>query len=69
MSDRTSPDVPPMKCLGCGYILENLPENRCPECGKTFSPDNPFTFSYPGHLCCCRGGSISRPVPVPAPPS
>ena len=45
MSDRPSPDIPPKKCLGCGYILDNLPTSRCPECGRKFSPDHPLTFS------------------------
>jgi hypothetical protein len=25
-------------CPVCGYNLAGLPENRCPECGQTFSP-------------------------------
>ena len=32
------------RCLGCGYLLEGLPENRCPECGLEFDPDNPDSF-------------------------
>jgi hypothetical protein len=32
------------RCLGCGYILDGLPENRCPECGRRFHPDDPATF-------------------------
>jgi len=32
-------------CLGCGHILDHLPEPRCPECGREFNPDNPRTFS------------------------
>lgn len=51
MSERPSLDIPPMTCLGCGYILEGLPENRCPECGRHFSPNNPDTFS---------GGDLKR---------
>ena len=48
MSDRPSADISPRTCLGCGYILDGLPENRCPECGQPFSPDNPDTFSGGG---------------------
>jgi hypothetical protein len=33
-----------MRCLGCGYDLHGLPENRCPECGRPFNPDNSATF-------------------------
>ena len=34
----------PKRCLGCGYILEYLPEPRCPECGRGFDPDDPDTY-------------------------
>jgi len=26
-------------CPKCGYNLSKLPENRCPECGEAFDPD------------------------------
>jgi hypothetical protein len=32
------------RCLGCGYILDGLPEHRCPECGRPFDPDDPATY-------------------------
>jgi hypothetical protein len=32
------------RCLGCGYILDGLPENRCPECGRPFDPNKPTTY-------------------------
>ncbi|MGD8453870.1 MAG: hypothetical protein PVJ57_18805 [Phycisphaerae bacterium] len=38
--------VEPKRCLGCGYILDHLPENRCPECGRAFDPDDPETFAH-----------------------
>jgi hypothetical protein len=41
----TSPE--PKRCLDCGYILEGLPENRCPECGRAFDPDDPRTVAPP----------------------
>jgi hypothetical protein len=31
-------------CLGCGYCLKGLAEQRCPECGKGFDPQNAATF-------------------------
>ena len=39
-------------CQNCGYPLDGLPENRCPECGRTFSPTDPSTFKeYLGAPC------------------
>ncbi len=32
------------RCLGCGYILDHLPEPRCPECGRGFDPLDPETY-------------------------
>jgi hypothetical protein len=33
------------RCLGCGYILDGLPEPRCPECGRGFDPSRPSTYT------------------------
>jgi hypothetical protein len=33
-----------MYCRRCQYVLDGLPENRCPECGTGFDPDNAATF-------------------------
>jgi hypothetical protein len=40
------PSTPPDNalCLGCGYALRALPENRCPECGRGFNPADPTSF-------------------------
>jgi hypothetical protein len=38
-----SPDLY-KRCLDCGYILDGLPEPRCPECGRAFDPDKPETY-------------------------
>src|SRR5687767_6979345 len=35
----------PRYCLRCFYDLRGLPENRCPECGRFFDPDDPRTYS------------------------
>lgn len=32
-------------CRQCGYQLNGLSENRCPECGQTFDPNEPRTFA------------------------
>jgi len=32
------------RCLNCGYILDGLPESRCPECGRGFDPGDPATY-------------------------
>lgn len=45
MSDRPSADILPMKCLDCGCILDNSPENCCPECGREFDPADSYTYS------------------------
>ena len=37
--------TPHRRCLGCGYVLDGLPENRCPECGRGFDPADPDTFA------------------------
>ncbi len=37
-------DPEPKRCLGCGYILEHLPEPRCPECGRGFDPADRRTY-------------------------
>ena len=41
-------DTPPAKrCRGCGYVLDYLPETRCPECGRQFDSNNARTFDIP----------------------
>jgi hypothetical protein len=37
------------RCLDCGYILTGLVDYRCPECGRTFDPDNPETYTGRPH--------------------
>ena len=32
-------------CLQCSYILEGLTENRCPECGRPFDPEQSSTYT------------------------
>ena len=33
------------RCRACGYVLENLPGDRCPECGTPFDFDDPDTYT------------------------
>lgn len=33
-----------MRCKACHYLLANLTEHRCPECGSAFDPCDPSTF-------------------------
>ena len=35
----------PPACQGCGYRLDHLTEPRCPECGRSFDPHDPNTYS------------------------
>ena len=37
-------EEPLKRCLRCKYILDWLPEPRCPECGRLFDPRDPSTF-------------------------
>lgn len=36
-----------MRCLSCRYDLRELAEDRCPECGRLFDPEDPETFYTP----------------------
>jgi hypothetical protein len=45
-------------CRGCGYLLRELPEDRCPECGSSFDRHDPETMKVPGYR---------RPVEKPPP--
>src|SRR5687767_2422434 len=45
---KTSLDEFDGGCLDCGYLLRGLPSTRCPECGRTFDPDDALSYSaYP----------------------
>ncbi len=42
---RMEPKIPDTAvCLGCGYSLRGLPEERCPECGRSFSWNDATTY-------------------------
>src|SRR5690606_34450333 len=41
---KPSDSKPPL-CLTCGYRLDELNVPRCPECGRSFDPRDPRTYS------------------------
>ncbi len=43
---RTAFSTPDYRCLTCGYPLNSLSSNRCPECGCEFNPEDPSTYVY-----------------------
>ena len=52
------------RCRDCEYVLDRLPSNRCPECGRRFDPDDPGTYGpvMPwgrGYLGAALGGVVA----------
>src|SRR5438046_10691950 len=39
-----SSDLRLARCLGCGYSLRGLVCARCPECGRSFDANDPWTL-------------------------
>jgi len=39
-----------MRCKHCRYRLDGLADNRCPECGEAFDPNDRETFNDGGKL-------------------
>lgn len=33
-----------MRCLGCGYTINDIARQQCPECGRVFDARDPRTF-------------------------
>jgi hypothetical protein len=67
---------PPMRCIDCFYVLDNLESHRCPECGRDFDPLDsrtftrkpPFiwwTFWMPAMLLSGVGGGVVWLVLIP----
>ncbi len=59
-----------MNCVRCDYLLWNLPENRCPECGLAFDvTDYSFAPSSVHFICgaCgqCYLGTDEKGLPLP----
>jgi MFS family permease len=57
------------RCLGCGYILDGLPENRCPECGREFDPNDADSYlqrQYSGtpYLIAAVLGIVAMAIPL-----
>ena len=44
MPDSLAPAAP-KRCIDCFYILDHLQSGTCPECGRTFDPADPKTFT------------------------
>lgn len=38
-------ETPRTNCIDCGYILDGLPSNRCPECGRSFDLNDSSNFA------------------------
>ncbi len=58
-------------CLGCGYLLRQLPARRCPECGRGFDPADPRTYRVPNvgtprtrWVFCVLGAILGPPAVV-----
>ncbi len=61
---RTVPLSQPSRfCLKCGYVLDGLPENRCPECGRGFDPQKSDTWS--DHKPSRLWSGVARLLPSP----
>jgi hypothetical protein len=43
-AEGPKPSRPTMWCKTCGYALDGLGEERCPECGRAFDPDNKRSY-------------------------
>src|SRR6476646_101609 len=61
--------VSTMYCRNCFYDLRGLPSNRCPECGWTFDPCNPDSFSRSPGPQRIRKLLEAMIPPSPQPPS
>jgi hypothetical protein len=46
--DATAPAESTFVCRGCGYALDGLEGDRCPECGRPFDPENVATVRRRG---------------------
>jgi hypothetical protein len=44
----SEPGVIDVRCKSCRYPLAKLPEHRCPECGRGFDPNDPWSFENDG---------------------
>ncbi len=60
---ESSPDP---HCLGCDYNLRGLADPVCPECGRTFDPDNPATFRRGEKRPIAWEGFVTLPLGVTA---
>lgn len=58
---HTAPDATPRAfCLACGYRLDNLPSDRCPECGRHFDIHDAYTTSRAGRISSIGVWAVTR---------
>jgi hypothetical protein len=50
MSAPRSSTVLPKLCLDCRYTLEGIASGICPECGRTFDPEQPPSYFTPRYF-------------------
>ncbi len=73
--ERLSSD-PVKRCLNCFYVLDHLPSDQCPECGRAFDPSNPSTYTtkppfiwwrywLPGYLLAAALGLAAYAMLIP----
>ncbi len=73
---RFAPLAPAKRCLTCYYVLDQLPEPRCPECGREFDPGVPSTYTtkppflwwrywFPGASLACVLGALTYAYLIP----
>lgn len=53
------------RCLNCDYLLRDLADARCPECGRSFDPSDRYTFNATGRPFPAWARLLVRPIGWP----